>query len=213
MHLYIGGDLDTRLANQNVKINVTSDYPWNGAIGIKIRSAGHYRLGLRIPGWCRDWSLQINDNPINICLEKGYAYVEKDWAFGDEINLTLDMPAVLMRANPSVREDIGKVAVTRGPLVYCMEEADNGIDLHRIMLTNETKFETQWQPEFLNGVVTMHCMGKRLNVPGFEQNVLYAPARQALVTENISLMFIPYYAWANRGPGEMQVWVHEAVQC
>ena len=196
-------------AGRDVKLSVASGYPWDGDVRVRTQSAGRYALALRVPGWCRGWSLRINGERANSELEKGYAYLRRDWAVGDEVNLEFDMPVALVRANPAVRENIGKIAVTRGPLVYCLEEADNGADLHRIALSKDAQFEVRRQPELLGGVTTLHCSGERLQAPGFETDALYAPADRALSLDPVPLTWIPYYAWTNRGQGEMTVWVRE----
>ena len=209
VHLYLGGDLEVDLGSNNVKLSIHSGYPWNGDVLVRTRSAGRYTIALRIPGWCGNWIIRINGRHVDMKLEKGYAYLSRDWAAGDEAILSLEMPVVLMRANPAVREDIGKIAVTRGPLVYCLEETDNGADLHRIALATDAQFEIRHQPELLGGVTTLHCPGEQIRVHGFETDALYAPADRALYSDTVPLTWIPYYAWTNRSQGEMAVWVRE----
>jgi len=209
VHLYLGGELKARLDGLDVEMKIESGYPWKGEVRVRAMTAGRYALALRVPGWCRGWSVSINGERADAELDKGYIYLRCDWAAGDEVLLSLEMPVTLVRANPAIREDIGKLAVTRGPLVYCLEEADNGADLHQIALSHDTQFEVRHQPDLLNGVYTLHCSGVRLQSPGFENNALYAPADQALSTTPVPLTWIPYYAWANRGIGEMTVWVKE----
>jgi DUF1680 family protein len=211
VHLYLGGELKARFDGLDVELNVESGYPWSGDVRVRAMTAGRYALALRVPGWCRDWSVSINGEREDARLEKGYVYLRRDWAGGDEVLLTLGMPVTLVRANPAVREDIGKLAVTRGPLVYCLEEADNGADLHQIILSRDARFEVRQQPDMLGGVDTLHCAGARLRVPGFEGNALYAPADHPLSADPVSLTFVPYYSWANRGLGEMAVWIREVV--
>jgi DUF1680 family protein len=212
-HLYLGGELKVCLDGLDVELNVESGYPWRGDVRVRAMTAGRYALALRVPGWCRDFSISINGERVDARLERGYAYLRRDWAVGDEALLLLDMPVTLVRANPSVREDIGKVAVTRGPLVYCLEEIDNGADLHHIALSRGARFTVKSRPDLLGGVDALYCSGARLRATGFDSNkghALYAPADHALSADPVSLCWVPYYSWANRGPGEMAVWVREA---
>ena len=126
---------------------------------------------------------------------------------GDAVTLDLDMPAVRIAADPRVREDAGKVAVTRGPLVYCLEECDNGKDLHLVRLPHDAAFPVQEASDLPGGVLDITAEGLRESTD-WPEDRLYAPAtpRQA---QPQTLAFIPYYAWANRGIGEMTVWVRE----
>ena len=118
----------------------------------------------------------------------------------------MDMPVQILEANPRVREDIGKVAVTRGPVVYCLEEADNGDQLQEIYLKEEPEFKTKYEPDLLKGVVTIEAKGKRVSRKGWEKESLYR-TYTGKKFEDTDLKFIPYYAWTNRTPGEMTVWV------
>ena len=118
----------------------------------------------------------------------------------------MDMPVQLLEANPRVREDIGKVAVTRGPVVYCLEEADNGDQLQEIYLKEEPEFKETYEPELLKGVVTIQAKGKRVSREGWEKESLYR-TYTGKKFEDADLKFIPYYTWTNRTPGEMTVWV------
>ena len=138
--------------------------------------------------------------------EKGYVLLERTWKNGDEISLDMDMPVQLLEADPRVREDIGKVAVARGPVVYCLEEADNGDQLQEIYLKEEPEFKETYEPELLKGVVTIQAKGKRVSREGWEKESLYR-TYTGKKFEDADLKFIPYYAWTNRTPGEMTVWV------
>ncbi len=115
------------------------------------------------------------------------------------------MPVELIEANPAVREDIGKLAVMRGPLVYCLEQTDNGENLHLVRLCAGASFEVREESELLDGIVTVSCEGKKVCSSNWE-DTLYRFAKEETL-EDIKLRFIPYYTWANRGQGEMCVWV------
>ena len=123
--------------------------------------------------------------------------------------MNLEMPVSLVRANPRIPEDAGKTAVTRGPVVYCLEEADNGNRLHAVRLGETTahSFRTDWKPEKLHGIMELSCTGLRESDEGWG-DTLYDASRE-IRTEPVTLTWIPYYAWANRGIGEMRVWVRQ----
>ena len=165
------------------------------------------RIALRVPGWCRKYELRVNGQPADAPVEDGYLTLDREWLEGDTVVLDFDMPVTRMAADPRVREDIGKVAVTRGSLVYCLEENDNGNNLHLLRLPRKAAFETREEPELLDGVTVLTSPGLRRSET-WEADGLYAPAGTQEETPQ-TLTFIPYYAWANRGVGEMSVWVRE----
>ena len=138
----------------------------------------------------------------------GYLYLE-DVANRDEIVLTLEMPVEWIFANPRVREDTGKLALTRGPVVYCLEEVDNGADLHlvRVAPVDASQIKTCFEAELLNGVVTVKTPAFRIDKDAWDDRELYS-ASAVCPLEPVELKWIPYYAWANRGRGEMYVWIH-----
>ncbi len=206
VHLYIGGELNVDLGGQKVSLKISTGYPWSGVVTVDVLSAGDTALKLRKPGWCPNFSVKRNGHPVEPVLEKGYIVLPGPWSEGDRIELDFDMPVQMVRANPHVKEDIGKLAVTRGPLVYCLEQADNGAELHRLAVHPGAEFAASWESELLGGVVALSCEGLRL---AEEQDALYVPATSPLAARACTLKWIPYYAWTNRAPGEMRVWVLE----
>ena len=233
VHLYIGGDFTARVGSSDVRLHVETRYPWDGDIclNVELERPASFALALRIPEWCRKWQIGLNDRPgadeIAFAMvfslqgpggfvgvdgktqvRDGYAYIEREWKPGDRVRIMLDMPAQFVRANPRVAEDAGKVALTRGPLVYCLEEADNGPNLHLVRAGSaQPHVRERWQPQLLGGVTVLETVGLRESDEW--TGPLYAPARGAPETQTVQLRWIPYYAWANRGTGEMRVWVRE----
>ena len=134
----------------------------------------------------------------------GYIHFQRGWKQGDTIKLSFDMPVRVNRANPSVKENIGKVAVSRGPLVYCLEEIDNGNGLHRLSLCADQEIEALPGTAF-EGTIELRGQGRRLTDEGWN-GALYAADVEAVYEEQ-TLTFVPYYLWNNRGIGEMTVWV------
>lgn len=208
MNLFLGGDMEAVLDGKENRFHVETHYPWDGEVTVQVENAqdSEFLLALRIPGWCRNWSLQVNGQDQEAAVEKGYACLKRTFQNGDQIRLQLSMPVTLVEANPRVREDIGKVAVMRGPVVYCLEEADNGDQLQQLYLQEQPEFQVQYEKELLKGVVTLTAKGKRVSEKQWDARTLYQPYTGKSYEEQ-TLKFIPYYAWTNREPGEMLVWV------
>ena len=203
VNLYAGGEIRA----EGLTLKVETNYPWEGDVKLTVLgdAAEGKKLALRIPGWCREWSLAVNDEAAEVEVKDGYAVIDRPWRDGDGIALALAMPARWVRANPRVREDAGKVALQRGPVVYCLEEADNGSALHNVRVGCAAEAEICWEPDTLGGVVTLTTDGLRETEDGWD-GALYDFA-DAPETRPVKLRWIPYYAWANRGVGEMRVWV------
>jgi hypothetical protein len=204
VHLYIGGTLEKKIGDKNVDISIESDFPWNGRVTIKVRAQGtNFRLALRIPDWCDDYEISVEGNAEK-SEKDGYVYIRKNWSEEDVIELNFPMEVRLVEASECVREDIGKIAVTRGPIVFCMEEADNGKNLHLLSVKNNTEAE-------VSDINISGVSAKMVTLSGYRQEVddnetgLYHFMKPKLKAE-IQLKYIPYYMWANRMENEMQVW-------
>lgn len=208
MNLFIGGGIDAVVGGRKNHISVETSYPWSGEVKITIDNEQDtdFTYALRIPGWCRNYTLKVNGKEEEYSIEKGYARFTRTWKAGDVLLLQMKMPVELIGANPRVREDVGKAAAMRGPLVYCLEEADNGDQLQRLYIKENARFTVTEEPGLLGGVVTIQGDGKRLSEDGWNDHVLYQPLGEQRF-EDRKLKFIPYYTWANRGKGEMIVWV------
>jgi len=207
-HLYESADIRLTLNGQPLSVSLRSGLPWDGAVTLLIESGeASGTLAMRIPGWCRDYTLRVNGETTDAPVRDGYALISGHWQKGSQVELTLSMPVTVIAADPRVRENIGRVAVTRGPLVYCLEEKDNGDALHLVSLPHDAAFTVRHDPDLLGGVDVITAKGYRDDTE-WPADSLYAPfaARQPKET---ALTFIPYYAWANRGAGEMRVWVRE----
>jgi DUF1680 family protein len=183
VNLYIGNSAEFEVGGKTLKIQQTTDYPWNGTIEITLSSPLKKELRLRLPEWCKAWSISVNGEKITPSTEKGYAVLNRKWQEGDKITLSLDMPVEVVAADPRVKEDVGKRAIQRGPLVYCAEQVDNA-DFDKVALNPATTFSYSFDAELLNGVETITA-----------------------TSENGQFTLIPYYAWDNREAGEMKVWL------
>lgn len=208
MNLFIGGEIEAVLGGNKNHFTVETAYPWNGDVKIVVENENDstFTYAIRVPGWCRRSSLKVNGESVECPAKKGYLRLERCWKSGDEVVFSMDMPVELIAANPKVREDIGKVAVMRGPVVYCLEEADNGDQLQEIYLDETPEFAVKYEENLLKGIVTLTTEGKRLSEDDWSEETLYK-AYTGRKFEKQILKFIPYYAWTNRTPGEMLVWV------
>ncbi|NLG51612.1 MAG: glycoside hydrolase family 127 protein, partial [Chloroflexi bacterium] len=210
VHLYVGGSANLALVGQKLALTQETRYPWDGRIEITLQPAAEmaFTLALRVPGWCRQASLQVNGERVEWNLYKGYARLTRTWQPGDKVTLELAMPVERVAAHPAIRANAGRVALQRGPLVYCLEQADNGANLPAICLPREASLQATYEPELLGGVVTITGEARRQTAAGWE-GALYQPRPADAAMEPVQIKAIPYYAWANRGRGEMLVWLRE----
>lgn len=208
MNLFMGGEMDVVLGGHKNIFKVETQYPWKNTVKVTVENKenSEFTYAVRIPGWCENYELTVNGAKAEYNVEKGYAVMKRVWKNGDEILLAMDMPVVLVEANPRVREDIGKVAVMRGPVVYCLEEADNGAQLQEVYLEENQEFTVKFEEDLLKGVVTLTAQGRRISEKGWSGTTLYRTYKGKLYQKQ-ELKFIPYYSWTNRTVGEMSVWV------
>lgn len=211
-HLYIGGTADIDLNGRRFVLRQETDYPWDGKIAITVEpdEETEATLALRIPGWCDRAEIKVNGipEPAQTLEEDGYFRLNRLWKPGDRVELTLSMPVSRVYGHPSIRHTAGKVALQRGPLVYCLEEADNGPDLHHLLLPRDAEFKLAGTSGPIEGMVAVKATALRRKADHWG-DALYR--RDATYTmEKVEATFIPYFAWANRGVGEMKVWVEEA---
>ena len=225
VNLYGTNTLATTLAKSLLKITQQTDYPWDGNVRITIDECGdeEFAIKLRIPGWCEGATVSINGEPAipspSQVLRGGarggeatvkpssYYELRRKWTSGDVIELNLPMPAQLITANPLVEEVQHQVAVKRGPIVYCIESADlpQGVEVENVVIPSDATLTTKYDPQTLDGVTTIETEAIAES-PTQWGNELYRP-KQADAEKRFPLKFIPYYAWANRGAGEMTVWL------
>ena len=211
VHLYVGNESNVMIKGIKTSLIISSEYPWDGDISIQItpERAVDGTIAFRIPGWCTDYEVQKNNikyQSSETPLTEGYLYLTGKWEAGDRIHLHFEMPVQVICANPLVREDLGKVAIMRGPIVYCLEEEDNGSYLQRICLPKTPNFTYHFEKDLLGGVITLQSDGYELKNKTWNSNSLYQVYTGNSYTSK-DLIWIPYYTWANRGLGEMTVWV------
>ncbi len=211
VHIYAEGTARITLASgETVNLTQHSRYPWNGEIEIVIDGQGSFSLRLRIPRWCDTGAtLKVNGEPVEVTLERGYATLQRDWQSGDSVNLSLPMPVRRVESHPHVSENAGRIALMRGPLLYCHEQADNGdLELADIELPDESSIESAFEADLLNGVVTLSAEAMVAEPGNDWAGKLYRSAARSSVNRRpTSIKAIPYYAWSNREPGPMRVWI------
>jgi DUF1680 family protein len=208
-HLYGGFETAVTLAGVKVALRETSAYPWSCEVRIDIdpEAPATFDLKLRIPEWAKGAIAAVNGEKVALVPVNGYATIRRPWRKGDAVTLDLKMPAERIYAHPNVRMDVGRAALRRGPLIYCVEEADNpGGPVQTLALPRSAPLDAGWRTDLFGGVMTLNASAKRL-VPGKSAGALYSTEPPA--AEDAALVALPYHLWANRGPGSMQVWVAE----
>jgi uncharacterized protein len=207
VHMYAGGTAALEVGSCKVELQVETQYPWDGKVAVTVKpdTPASFGLKLRIPGWCPEFGVKINGAKAeSLEPQLGYIRIEREWKDGDRVELDISMPVNLVGAHPNVRDDIGCLAIERGPLVYCIEQVDTKVSPDRIVLPENAKFDTVFEKNLLGGVVVVHGDAFVINDSDWDGE-LYRVGKQKLEPFNVSA--IPYYAWDNRDPGEMRVWL------
>jgi uncharacterized protein len=217
VNLFHTSDLDWHLpGGAGLKISQKTNYPWDGSVDLTVTPASpsEFSVFVRIPSWSRFSRVTVNGKPAGFAAKPGeYFEVRRTWTPGDRVQAVFDVSPRLVQANPLVRENVGRVAVERGPLVYCLEQADQHgvasvLDAALLIGTN-AKFNSRFRPDLLGGVVTLEHPGT-VSAKPLSSEPLYesVPRRSGSVRgKSAELTLIPYYAWANRGPMAMMVWI------
>ncbi len=211
VHVY--GDNTARLevGGQPVTLTQESRYPWDGTVAITmgLTTPTRFTLHLRIPGWCRGATLAVNGVPVDVkaATVDGYVAIAREWVDGDAVRLELAMTAERLYANPEIRQDLGRVALRRGPLLYCAEATDNPTGVQRLKIPRSTPLEEAFEPNLLGGLVTLSAKAEA-DASADWQGTLYRS--EPPVTAPAALKAVPYFAWDNREGGEMLVWLRDA---
>lgn len=184
VNLFIQSETKVNINNIPVSIKQQTEYPWEGRVTLSIDpdQSGKFDVKLRLPDWCKKYTLKVNGEEQNASLSSQYLVINRKWEKGDQVEFEMDMPVEVVAADPRVKANVGKRAIQRGPIVYCLEETDNST-FDTIELTPSTSYSINTEKDLLGGVVT-------------------------ITAENgdQKYKFIPYYIWDNRNPGKMKVW-------
>jgi DUF1680 family protein len=207
--LYARGRADLQLpGGPDLAIDVDTDYPWQGRIVLTITpdTASRFSLRLRIPGWARGASIAVGGEPYPVPEPGAFAEIEREWIGPTVVELDLPMPVERIEAHPWLTSSRGSIAVARGPVLYALEAADHpAVDVRDLAMTSDTVLEPQWTDE-LGGVMLLKGAGVVQVRDGWEGR-LYRRAARGSATSPSPLTFVPYFAWANRSPGPMAVWI------
>ncbi len=215
VNLYAQGEAKARMGGTELGLVQTTEYPWRGSVRIEVKPArpAAFTLMVRVPGWALNRPLpsdlytypepappapeiRVNGEAVTSAAENGYVPIVRTWAAGDAVEIAFPMPARRVLANEAIEADRGRVAVERGPLVYCAEFADNGGRVTDLVLPDGAELKTEFRKDLLSGVVVLIGEAESVSEKGGRRSVEKKP-----------MTLIPYYSWANRGAGEMAVWL------
>jgi hypothetical protein len=215
INLFINSSADLSVRNKPVQVVQTNNYPWDGGLTFTInpKAAAAFNLLVRIPGWAQNKAvpstlyqfqnesaekpvIKVNGAAVDYTITNGYATIKRTWKKNDKVEVNLPMEVRRVVANENLKEDIGKIALQRGPLMYCAEWPDNNGKTSNIIIPASANFTTEFKPALLNGVMVLKTEVPAVIINGAEN----------ISTVKQSFTAIPYYSWANRGKGEMMVW-------
>ena len=200
---YIASSVKANLGGADVNVKMEANYPWSGDVKLTVADSATFALMLRVPGWAKEYSVRLNGATVDAPVQNGFVVIDRAFAAGDVIELSLPMDVRFISASLHSPNYAGKTALTRGPLVYCIEEKDNGDHLWSLSVLPKN-VKAEHDPGLLGGVTTLTCEGRR------EEIVEELYGETVPESEAAELTFVPYYAWGNRGKGEMSVWVRRA---
>ncbi|ECL9664681.1 glycoside hydrolase family 127 protein, partial [Salmonella enterica subsp. enterica serovar Derby] len=211
INMYVGNSMEIPVENGALKLRISGNYPWHEQVKIAIDSVQPVRhtLALRLPDWCPEAKVTLNGLEVEQDIRKGYLHIRRTWQEGDTITLTLPMPVRRVYGNPLARHVAGKVAIQRGPLVYCLEQADNGEELHNLWLPKESEFRVFEGKGLFAHKMLIQAEGEKQSAPDAQHQALWHYDNAPSSRQPQTLTFIPWFSWANRGEGEMRIWVNE----
>jgi DUF1680 family protein len=217
VNLYVASKAQVKLNENNIQLTQETRYPWDGQVKLTVDpdESKKFALYVRIPGWAlnkpvpsdlytymdptpEEPSLSVNGEPVDLRIEKGYVRLQRKWKTGDLVEIDFPMPVHKVLAHEKVRDDRGRMALERGPMVFCAEWPDNGGSALNIVVPDDASLKAEFRPDLLNGVEVI--TGEVLAIKRGEDGTSVETVPHRLVA-------IPYYAWANRGMGEMTVWM------
>ncbi len=213
VHLYAEGAATIDLGDRSVRITQRTNYPWSGNVEIEVGSEGDFGLMLRVPSWCElAYTVEVNGEAVDVPLSPGsYAEIRRNWRTGDKVHLKLQMPVRFVECHPHVTENAGCVALMRGPLLYCVEQADHpDLDPRDLVVSAGPMPSVSFEPDLLGGVTALIVRAEAVAPEPAWENRLYRTVSdhpEDLRAEAVELKAVPYYAWANREPGAMHVWL------
>ncbi len=212
VHLYNDNTTTVELNGASVGLKQSTRYPWDGSVelAVEVENPTAFELALRIPGWCRRYDVAINGQSQNVTPQDGYIIFNRQWHTGDRVTLTLDMPVERIVPHPNIRQNAGHIALQRGPLIYCLEEVDNGAHLANVAIPRDSQLETNFEGDVLGGMAVISGDALRIEAREWSGGIYQPQAVVEYTSSPFNFKAIPYFLWANREPGEMRVWIREA---
>lgn len=210
VNLYVSNDTHCKIGGRDVTVSVRTQYPYGSGIEIKVKtdSDDPFTLALRLPKHTFLNRMTVDGAPAHEVLEKGYLKLKRNWKGETVVSILLDIPALRIYANPKVRADIGRVALVKGPVVYCLEEADNGANLGGFELPDDAALREEYDNTLFGGTMTITAEGVKEVDDGNASLYRTTPPKK----EKAVMKFVPYCYWNNRGKGEMLVWVRREIK-
>ena len=216
VNLFIANHSVLKINGKSVELKQSTNYPWTGNVNLEVspKSKQNFTLKIRIPGWVTGsvvpgnlysytdkktlaYTVKVNGKEVTSSIEKGYFSIQRAWKKGDNVEVHFDMEARTVKANAAVEADLGKIAVERGPIVYCAEWPDNDFNIFSIIMNKKPEFKIETKPDLLYGINTIQTDAQSMSYD----------TQGKLIIKEVKLNMIPYYAWAHRGSGNMAVWL------
>ncbi len=209
LNMYVSSQIKAEVSGKEIRLDIKSEIPWNGKVSVHVESDEQMEgtLALRIPYYAKNPKISVSGAPLELTQNQGYIDVNLSGTSMD-VNFEFDMKARFIRSNPKVRADVGKLAIMKGPLVYCLEEIDNGENLACTFVSSKTKLEEEFDNSILGGTTRISFDGYRLKEEGWDSSTLYGELENEF--EEVRLTAVPYCYWGNRKKNEeMLVWMKE----
>ncbi|WP_026712623.1 glycoside hydrolase family 127 protein [Flavobacterium daejeonense] len=216
VNLFMANHSDINVNGKIVNIKQVTRYPWVGDVTLEIapKTKQDFNLKIRVPGWVQNnvvssnlysyadkkslnYTIKVNGKLVNSKIEKGYFSIQRIWKKGDQVDIHFDMETRTVKANQAVEADRGKIAVERGPIVYCAEWPDNDFSIFSVIMNKKPLFNVEFKKDLLSGINEIQTQAQTLS---YDDN-------GKLIAKDVQLNLIPYYAWAHRGSGDMAVWL------
>ncbi|MGQ9514107.1 MAG: glycoside hydrolase family 127 protein [Thermoproteota archaeon] len=209
INLYIESEARIEFEGKTVILQQRTRYPWDDKVELLLDPGEErtFSIFLRIPSWCVGASIKVNGDPVSVESKPGnYLILRRTWKVGDRVFLHLPMPVEKLVSNPNVYENLGRIAIRRGPIIYCVEQAENrGYDVWDLVIPVDSEIGAEWQQSLLNGVVVLRGEAMAFDSDR-SRSSLYYPDNEG-GSRSIEFVAIPYYAWANCQAGPMLVWI------
>lgn len=208
VNLYVANETEVTLNGVPFKITLKGNFPWENKMTVSVDGVQETEamIAFRAPAYAENFKILRNGKEENLTEDHGYIKISGKM-YKETFEISFDAEPVFVHANPQVRVDSAKVAVVKGPLVYCVEEADNGENLSSVMVNTDQKIEETYDDELLEGCSVLHITGKKISEKGWNEGILYQNRKVEL--EDVKLTLVPYCYWGNRENGEMLVWMKE----